>query len=370
MRVGLVCPFSLSYYGGVQKHVLALHHEFKRLGIDSKILVPRQSPKENYGPDVLLLGYSILVPGNASRVDFSWSNPLETDKVLRSQKFDLIHFHGLPPMLGWQIMESIQALKAKCVFTIHTNLSKSFIAHSLPFVPEAYFNYVMDRASGIISVSKVAAQFVKKYDGPKAVIPNGVDLTSYCREGPKVSRFDDGKINILFVGRLDERKGIFVLLKAMNLAAAAFPSLRLLIVGEGPLKAQAQKYVEDKKLTDVHFLGAVPEADLPKYYRTAAIFCAPSLGGESFGMILLEALSSGLPVVASAIDGYREVLKGDCSKLLFTVGDADELCRKLLDLAKSGILRDNFKSIGPAFVKKYSWTNIARRVVKFYERVE
>lgn len=369
MKVGLVCPFSLSYFGGVQKHVLALQKEFKKQGHDAKILVPRQSPKEKYGPDVLLLGYSVLVPGNASRVDFSWSNPFETDRILRKEKFDLLHFHGLSPFLGWQILESAKTLKTPSVFTVHTNPNQSFLAQNLPFVPEAYFKYIMDSARGIISVSKTANQSVKGYAGPKAVIPNGVDLEKFTPSGEKIARFADGKVNILFVGRLDERKGLMVALKAFKKAAKFLPNLRLLVVGEGPYKPQAEDYVAEENLSEVHFLGAVPESDLPKVYRTASIFCAPSLGGESFGMVLLEALACGVPVLASRIEGYREVLKGDLFKFLFSVGNHDELCSKILTLAKSRALRDNFFEYGPASVAKYSWPNIAQRVLKFYDRV-
>ncbi len=368
MKVGLVCPFSLSYYGGVQKHVLALQKEFKILGIDSKILAPRQKPNEDYGPEVLLLGYSVPVPANASRVDFSWGNPFETERVLKGEKFDLLHFHGLSPFLGWQILESALGLKTKTVFTVHTNPERSLIAHNLPFLPETYFGYVMDRANGIIPVSKIASKQVEKFKGPKEIIPNGVDAEIYRREGSKIDRFDDDKINILFVGRLDERKGLMVLLSAWEKVVKINDAVRLLVVGEGPLESTAKKFVKDKKLSGVHFLGAVNESELPKYYRTAHVFCAPSLGGESFGMVLLEAMACGLPVTASNSEGYSEVVTGVGAELLFKTNDVGHLVRILTNLAESESMREKYSQWGEKEAKKYSWQKISQRVLNFYEQ--
>jgi phosphatidylinositol alpha-mannosyltransferase len=368
MKFGLVCPFSLSYFGGVQKHVLALQREFKGLDINSKILAPRQKSKEYYGKDVLLLGYSLTVPANASRADFSWGNPFETNRVLRKERFDLLHFHGLSPFLDWQILESAKRQKIPCVFTIHTNPRKSTISQAIPLLPETYFNYIMSSAWGIICVSNIAAKSVEKFKGPKEIIPNGVDIEIFRSEGEKVVRFDDGKINVLFVGRLDERKGLMVLLSAWEGVLREAESARLLIVGEGSLEATARKLVKDRKLSGVHFLGAVSDEELPKYYRTAHIFCAPSLGGESFGMVLLEAMACSLPVVASSIEGYTEVLTGTGADLLFKANDETGLARILTDLIESPELRRKYSRWGQREAEKYSWQKVSRRVLEFYDR--
>ncbi len=369
MKIGLVSPFSLSYFGGVQKHVLALAREFKKLGLEAKILAPRHDPKENYGPDVLLLGYSFLFPANASRIDVSWGVPWETEKILKKEKFDLLHFHGLSPILGWQIFAAGKKLNVPVAYTSHSNVDRSGLLKNFPVFLEVSVEYIRENFGGIISVSRAAQRLFGNYRGPRAIIPNGVDLKVFRSKGPKINRFDDGKINLLFVGRLDERKGIFVLLEAFEKLSKRFKDLRLLVVGEGPLEGKVRQFLGRRSLSEVVLLGKVPEAELPGYYRSADIFCAPSLGGESFGLVLLEAMACGVPVVASRIEGYKEVLKGVGSKLLFKTNDAGDLVRMLTRLIESEEQRRKYSQSGLREVKKYAWEKIAARVLKFYERL-
>lgn len=364
-----MCPFSFTYFGGVQRHVLALQKEFKKRGVMAKILAPRQNPKEDYGPDVLLLGYSVTVPANASRIDFSWGNPFETEKVIKGEKFDLLHFHGLTPFLGWEILESARKLKIKSVFTVHTNPEKSLVAQSFPFIAQTYFNYILDRADGVIAVSKEAQKSVRHFKGPKEIIPNGVDLEVFSPNGEKLGRFNDNIINLLFVGRLDERKGVLTLLEAFGRLSKKLKNVRLIIAGEGGLKGRIRAWVRRERLKNVELLGKVSEPELPKLYRTARVFCAPSLGGESFGMVLLEAMATGLPVVASRISGYTEVLNSHASKFLFKAGDSVSLSKLLWRVAGSDRLRAEMSVWGLDAAKEYAWPKVAGRVLEFYERV-
>lgn len=369
MKIGLVSPFSFSYFGGVQKHILALAKELKSLGHEAKILVPRRDVHENYGPDILLLGYSFPFPANASRIDVSWGLPWETEKVLRKEKFDLLHFHGLSPVLGWQIFEAGKKMGTTNVYTAHSNFDRSGLAQNFPQVTETYFDFIKKNFDGVIGVSRVAAKALKDYHGPKVNIPNGVDLQRFRPDISPIGKYNDGKINLLFVGRLDERKGVLVLLKAFQKILQKRSNVRLLMIGEGPLESEARRFIGKCKLSNVELLGKVAEADLPHYYKTAHIFCAPSLGGESFGMVLLEAMACGTPVVGSRIEGYKEVLKGLGSQLLFKTNDVVDLARILTNLVESEELRQRYSRWGLEEVKKYSWPKVAAKVSAFYERV-
>lgn len=370
MKIGLVSPFSFSYFGGVQKHVLALQKEFKKLGHQAKILAPRHDASEDYGLDTLLLGYSFPFPANASRIDISWGLPWETEKVLRKEKFDLLHFHGLSPVLGWQIFEAGKKMGVTNVYTAHANFDRSGLAQNFPAITQTYFNFVKKNFNGVIGVSRVAAKFLKNYHGPKAIIPNGVDLEKFRPDLYPIDKYNDDKINLLFVGRLDERKGVLVLLKAFQKILQKRPNVRLLMIGEGPLKSEARRFISKYKLHNVELLGKISEVDLPRYYKTAHIFCAPSLGGESFGMVLLEAMACGTPVVASRIEGYKEVMRGLGSKLLFKTNDAGDLVRILTNLFESEELRRPYTEWGLKEVQKYAWPKVAKRVLEFYERTK
>lgn len=369
MKIGLVSPFSFSNYGGVQTHIRALQREFKKLGHQATILLPRQTAYENYGPEVLLLGYSFPLPANASRIDVSWGVPWETEKALKREKFDLLHFHGLSPFLGFQILDLAKELKIPVVFTSHTNFDKSFLAQIFPVVPEIYFDYIRNRAAALLAVSPAALKILNGFKVRGKIIPNGVDLREFKPKGGTIKKYQDGKINILFVGRLDERKGLRVLLNSFLRLSLKQKNLRLLLIGDGPLWGSLGRYRRAHPTLDVEVLGKVEPDWLADFYRTAHIFCAPSLGGESFGLVLLEAMASGLPVVASNIVGYREVLEGFGRNLMFEAGDDQTLTKVLGDLIENPKLRQKYSDWGLKKVQEYSWSKIASRVLADYERV-
>lgn len=366
MKIGLVSPFSFTYHGGVQKHVWALYQKFKNRGLDCKIIAPRQNKDEDYGPDVLLLGFSFVVPANATRGDISFAQPWEVEAVLAKHQFNLLHFHSLSPLLPSQIIWAAEKFRIKKVYTSHSNPDKSFLMQNLPFVVQSYFSNFLANVDGVISVSQVASLMVQEFKGPQKRVPNGVDLGFFTPRGERVDRFIDDQINLLFVGRLDERKGVLVLIKAFAVLSKIIGQLRLIIVGEGFLSERARELVRELNLANVEFLGSVPDAELPKYYRTAHIFCAPAIGAEAFGLVLLEAMASGLPVVASRIEGYKEVLTGEGADLLHEAGEVEALAATVSRLAASPDLREKYGRWGLATAKDYSWEKVADQVLSFY----
>jgi phosphatidylinositol alpha-mannosyltransferase len=210
----------------------------------------------------------------------------------------------------------------------------------------------------------------RHFPGYYNIIPNGVDVGHFSPDVPPVEEFCDGKLNILFVSRLEKRKGLNYLLGAFNQVKREIPNSRLIIAGPGTrLRRKYEREVKRSGLKDVVFTGLVPYEELPRYYKTADIFCAPAIGRESFGIILLEALAVGKPVVASNIEGYASVLAHNVDGLLVPPGDKEMLARSLLSLLTDESLRREMGARGRVKALEYSWERVAQDVLNYYIRV-
>jgi len=196
--------------------------------------------------------------------------------------------------------------------------------------------------------------------GDYQIIPNGIDAKRFSKDGPKQRQFIDDKINILFVGRLEQRKGLYYLINACGKVKQTFDNFRLIVVGPSTrLRGGYEEQIKDLNLCDkVTFTDFVSNAELPEYYRTADIFCAPATGGESFGIVLLEAMASNTPIVASNIEGYASVL---------APRDEKALAEALLSLIKDKPLRERMGARGRIKAERHDWENIARQVLDYYD---
>ena len=367
MRVALISYHSFLKPGGVKTHILGLHKEFKKRKIQSKIIVPRRALDEDYGKDVILLGTSFSVPFGGGKSDFCVVfNPPTIDKVLSREKFDILHFHNFGLFSSFQILEKTQ--NTLNILTFHSDIGRSEFLKEFPI-----FLYILERVveakiNGIIGVSEVALNVFEKCDLPKVVIPNGIDIERFNLKVPKIKRFKDGKINILFVGRIEERKGLIYLLKAYKILQKKFKNLRLIIVGEGELKEDCEIFAKENNLKEVYFVGEKVGKELISFYATADIFCAPSIYGESFGIVLLEAMACQLPVVAFANLGYKTLLKGKIGEILLARPKSiKDLAQKLEVLIKNKNLRVQLGKWGKKEAKKYAWPKIAKKILDFYK---
>ncbi|MDD5145386.1 MAG: glycosyltransferase family 4 protein [Candidatus Pacebacteria bacterium] len=372
MKIGLVSFHSFFNPGGVKAHILGLQTEFKKRGIKSKIIVPRRKIPENYGKDVILLGTSLPLKIAGTQADFDIGfNPFSITEMLKREKFDVLHFHNFSFPLGFQILERSKSLN---ILTFHANIEKVKIFKTFPFILDVFRKEVIDEIDGIIGVNPLNLKVFKNYKGPKIVIPNGIDLDKFNPRVPKIKKYLDGKINILFLGRIEERKGLIYLLKAYKILEKkvgngwANSNLRLIVVGEGPLKDDCEKFVRDNKLKNVVFEGENRKIPAASYYATADIYCSPAIYGESFGIVLIEAMAVGKPVVAFANSGYEIVLgKGKGKNFLAKPKDYRTLAKKLEILIKNKKLRKEMGEWGKKEARKYSWPRIADEVLAFYK---
>lgn len=365
MKVGLVSFHTFSQPGGVKNHILGLYKEFKKRGIEVKIIVPRRKKNEDYGDDVILLGTSFPIKFTGSQADFCVNfNHLAVKKILDRENFDILHFHNFGFPSTFQILMHSKALN---IFTLHANLEDSQILTAFPSIFGVIGQIAKWKADGIISVTPFNLKPFNNYRGPKIVIPNGVDLREFNPEIPKIERFNDDKINILFVGRIEERKGLIYLLKSYKTLIKKFPNLRLIVVGDGDLKKDCQKWARSNKLKNVYFEGERTGSELPPYYATCDIFVSPAVFGESFGIVLLEAMASGKPVVAFANKGYKEFLKNKRGGFLAKPRDWRDLAKKIEILIQNESLRKKMGERAKLEAQNYSWEKIASATLDFYK---
>ncbi len=368
MKIGLISFHSFYNPGGVKRHILGLFDQFKERGIEVKIIVPRRAASENYGKDVILLGTSFPISFSGSQSDFDINfNPLSIERVLKREKFDILHFHngGLPSSL--QILLSPSATETLNILTFHANLKGSRFVERFPTIIYALNKICEWKIDGVIGVAPLILDYFKDFSGPKNVIPNGVSIKEFNKDVSKIKKYLDGKINLLFVGRIEKRKGLIYLLRAFNLLQEKFSNLRLIIVGKGPLKEECEEYVKENNLKDVIFKGEVA-GELSSYYKTADIFISPAIFGESFGLVLLEAMACGTPVVAFSNEGYARLLKGkSAERFLVKPKDHRQLAQKIEILIKNPKLRKEISEQGIKEAEEYSWTKVADKVLDFYE---
>ncbi|XOB40928.1 MAG: glycosyltransferase family 4 protein [Candidatus Nealsonbacteria bacterium] len=368
MKIGLITFHTFSQPGGVKRHILDLSKNLREKGHKIKIIVPRRKKSENYGKDVILLGTSFPIDFSGTQADLDINfNPISIERTLKREKFNVLHLHnfGFPSIL--QILISPSASNTLNVLTFHSNMEGSGVLKNFPG-----FLYLLNKVcqwkiDGVIGVAPLIMNYFKPYKGPKKVISNGIDLDKFNINVSKIKKYCDGKINLLFVGRIEERKGLIYLLKAFKILNKRFLNLRLIIVGDGPLESECKKYVKNNKLKEVIFEGRVKGSIAP-YYRTADVFISPALYRESFGLVLLEAMACGAPVVAFANQGYREVLKNKSSgRFLTKPKDYKSLAKKIEILIKNPGLREKVSSKGIEEVKQYSWQTITNQILDFYK---
>lgn len=375
MKIALVSPYDYPYPGGVVKHIFNLDKEFRRLGHDVRIIAACSEDVGDVPQQVIKVSGSIAhIPfsGSVARITLSPRVYRRVKKILKQEQFDVIHLHEpLTPALPLAVLRHVPlSPRSVVVGTFHAYRESNHPGYEYA---KPIFKRFFDRLDGRIAVSEAVRDYLVPYfPGDYRIIPNGIDLERFGDPALRpIEQFDDGKLNILFVGRLEKRKGFKYLLQAFAQVKKAVPQTRLMVVGayDKEDKAEFVLYARQHRLRDVRFIGFVSEEDLPRYYRTCHVFCAPSTGFESFGIILLEAMAAGKPIVASNIDGYRGVLDDGEEGLLVRPEDERRLAEALIRLLKDPALRERMGRQGQVKAKDYSWQKVAQQVLDYYREL-
>ena len=367
MRIGLVCPYRWDVPGGVQYHVRDLAETLRGLGHHVQVLTPAEREESITDPFMTFAGRTVPVPYNGSMASAQFG-PVSAARVrrwLREGRFDVVHVHE-PASPSVSLLVCMIA-RGPIVATFHAASTRSKALATLGPMVRPW----LERIAGRIAVSDFARRLqVEHLGGDAVIIPNGVHV-GFFAEGPTLDgrpRGADGP-TIGFVGRFDEpRKGLPVLLEAMRTVVREHPGARLLVAGRGDA-AQLRAMVGEELGASVTLLGEVAEAEKAALLRSVDVYCAPNLLGESFGVILIEAMAAGAPVVASDLDAFARVLDGGGAGVLVRRNDAAALGRALCDLLADPGRRAALAERGAEVAAQYDWQVLARRILAVYETV-
>ncbi len=370
MKIALVSPYDFAYPGGVTNHISSLERHFTRMGHEVKVIAPASRAVSTFGDRFIPIGKPRPIPtsGSIARITLSLRLAATIKAVLSKENFDIVHLHEpFMPMLCSAVLRFSNAAN---IGTFHACDGKPGYKLGRP-ISTIFLNRRVHKLDGKIAVSRPATDFASKYvPGYYNIIPNGIDLGHFSPDVAPIEEFCDGKRNILFVGRLESRKGLNYLIKAYRQVKQEIPDSRLIIVGPGSRpRKKYQRWIKHWGLKDVVFSGYVSYSELPRYYQTADVFCSPATGRESFGIVLLEAMALGKPIVATDIDGYASVVTDGEEGLLVPPKNVRELARALITIMSDEKLRQQMGAKGRVKAGKYSWEHIAQKVLDYYARV-
>ncbi|MEV2219840.1 glycosyltransferase family 4 protein [Nocardia vinacea] len=363
MKIGMVCPYSFDVPGGVQAHVVELARVFIERGHKVSVLAP--ASEDTPLPDfVVSAGRAVAIPYNGSVARLSFG-PMAYTRIRRwidGNDFDVLHIHE--PNAPSLSMLALKIAEGPIVATFHTSTTKSLVLSTFQGVLRPYH----EKISGRIAVSELARRWQVEALGSDAVeIPNGVAVPAFAR-APMLPGYPRAGGTVLFLGRYDEpRKGMEVLLGALPELVRRHPDVEILIVGRGDeerLRREAGPLARH-----LRFLGQVSDEEKASAMRSADVYVAPNLGGESFGIILIEAMAAGTAVVASELDAFRRVLRDGTAGMLVPVGDSVRLAAALDTLLTDDVRREALIHTANQVVGEYDWPVVAEQILRVYETV-
>jgi phosphatidylinositol alpha-mannosyltransferase len=366
VKIALVCPYDWSRPGGVRDHVANLAAQLED-DHEVRILAPASEPVDN--PRVEAIGRPRRVRFNRSVAPIVLS-PLSGRHILASIEDFGPHITHIHEPLAPALSASVTGFGGgPMIGTFHTWSDRRLVYRaSAPIARK-----MVDRLAVRVAVSPAAQQYaagaLKLPMGAFRVIPNGVAVQRFATAEPLPELVDPERPLVLFVGRLEPRKGLAVLIRGFLRLRATVPRARLCVVGEGPERDRCQEMVPSSIRPDVLFVGRVGEAELPRYHASADVFVSPAVGGESFGIVLLEAMAAGLPVVASDIPGYRTVMKDGRQGRLVRPSDGVALAEALESLIGNEKLRAAMAAEGRETAERYAWPVVSARLAELYREV-
>lgn len=365
MKIGLVCPYNLSKSGGVQECVFMLQRELSNRGHDVLILTPQaRSASETLPSYVRELGTAADVKSplhTTAQVSVSLDTR-QLDDLLNTEKFDLLHFHEpWVPVLARQILGKSDA---KNIATFHAKLPDTMVSKALERVVKPYTKSVLKHLDSLTAVSDAAADYIRGITDRKIeLIPNAIDVKDFKSISRKPTN------SILFLGRLEKRKGVKFLIQAFAKLSKNIDDVELIIAGDGPDREKLELLVKELELANVHFLGYINDSQKRKLFGTAGIYCSPAIYGESFGIVLLEAMAAGMPIVAGDNPGYASVMKGRGMLALVNPEDTANFARRLELMLVDRTLQKSMTDWADSYVNQFDHTLVVDQYEQLYKHV-
>lgn len=373
MKIAEICPYDFYQPGGVQFHIRDLSARFRDLGHEVTIVAPHSNREHADDPDVVHVGTCRGVNFNKTHFEISIARGADKrrlDDLFAPDRFDVIHFHTIwTPLMPAQILR-----RARCatVATFHDTPPDTFGGAVTRTVFRGLSWYLLRRLDAAIAVSEAPARHLVRAPGkPLHFLPPCTDLSRFASGPAPIEKYRDGSVNILFLGRLEARKGILEMLRAYErLQREDSMPVRLIVAGNGELLPDVQRYISEKGLEAVELVGAVDDEAKRRLFATCDIFCSPALYGESFGIVLVEAMASGKPVVAAANRGYVSVMQGEAARFLARPGDTDDLYRKLRTLVEDPALRKALGKWGRRTAPQYDCRAVAPKYLDVFREAQ
>lgn len=371
MKIGLVCPYSIAKGGGVLEVVKALQTEFTKRGHEAVIITPQLAePYDTHGRRVIFLGaLTDFKSPTATTIQVSASVLTdEIDAMLEQEQFDVLNFHEpWIPVLSRQILSRSTTVN---IATFHAKLPETLASRAIARVITPYTKPLLRHIDAFTAVSEAAADYVRTLtDEPIDIIPNGINVGHYRRPANLPSPAVSSKPKtVLYLGRLEKRKGVKYLLYAFQQLQERHPDVRLIIAGNGGDREKLEELCAALELKNVEFLGYIDNHHKRELLHTADLFCSPALFGESFGIVLLEAMASGLVTVAGNNPGYESVMTGLGQLSLVNPRDSKEFAHRMELLLTDVGIRELWKKWARKQVRQFEYTKVADKYYAAYER--
>lgn len=365
MKIGLVCPYNIALGGGVQEIVRAMQAHLTARGHTVKIITaqPRELGDTDMA-DIIFLGRAIDVSWpNSTTAPLSSGLSMEAiEQALEAERFDILHFHEpWVPALSRQILASSRSVN---IATFHAKVPETIMSRTLARVITPYMRTVLKDLHELTAVSRPAAEYVSSLtDRPVTLIPNGIDLAHFTFD----ARREAGRPRtILYVGRLEPRKGVKYLLRAYKLLTQTDPDMRLILAGDGSIRHRLEAYARELDVPGVAFRGFVSDSEKLKLLAEADVYCSPAIYGESFGIVLLEAMASGVPTMAGDNSGYASVMQGLGTLSLVNPKDSADFARRLKVFLDEPVLRAAWQRWAGAYVRQFAYEKIVDKYEQLY----
>jgi len=364
MKIGLVCPYSINKHGGVLEHVLAVRAGLVSRGHEVRIITPkpRNFDEAELPEGVIFFGNStdFRAIDTTPQVSSTGDNE-KVDSILATEQFDILHFHEpWLPLLSRQLLQRSGSVN---IGTFHAKIPDAVVRRALLRTVSPYLKSVLKYIHVLTAVSDSAAEYVSNLtDQSITIIPNGIDLKKYHG----TQRTKEREPMVLFVGRLERRKGVKHLLQAFQIFAQENPGVKLVIAGDGPERERLELLAEDLGLKNVSFLGFISEELKLQLLSEASLFCSPALFGESFGIVLLEAMATNTVTIAGNNSGYADLMEGIGAVSIINPADTEEFARRLTLLFNEQGLRKLWETWAKDYVQQFNYSNIVDRYEELY----